>query len=64
MSPLSKVLLGLLTILPHYYLAQAARFPAPFLEPFLEERQASAVPDYVITYGMQQFHHYGPAGQA
>ena len=61
MSPSFKALLCLLTVLPHYNLAQAARFPAPLLEPLLEERQASTVPDYVITYGRQQSHHDGPA---
>ena len=64
MSPSFNVLLGLLTILLHYCLAQAARFPAPLLEPLLEERQASTVPDFVTTYGMQQSHHDGPALQA
>ena len=63
MSPSLNVLLGLLTVLPLYRLAQAARFPAPLLEPLLEERQASTVPDYVVNYGMQQSHHDVPAVQ-
>lgn len=64
MSPSLNVLLGLLATLPHCFLAQASNFPVPFLEPLLEERQASTVPDYVITYGMQQSHQDDLAVQA
>ena len=63
MSPSLNVLLGLLPILPFHRLAQAARFPAPLLAPLIQERQASTVPDYVITYSMQQSHHAVPAVQ-
>lgn len=64
MSPSLNALLGLLATLAHCYLAQAVRFPVPLLEPLLEERQASAVPDFVITYGMQQSHRDGLAVRA
>ena len=64
MSPSLNVLLGLLAALVHIDFAQAARFPVPLLEPLLEERQASTVPDFVITYGMQQSHRDGLTVQA
>ena len=64
MSPSLNVLLGLLATLPNCYLAQAVRFPVPLLEPLLEERQTSTVPDYVMTYGIQLSHRRGLAVQA
>jgi hypothetical protein len=50
MSPSSQIWLGLLAGLSQ--LRQVSS--TPFLIPFLEERQASTVPDFVSTYGMQK----------
>lgn len=46
----SNVLLGLLAAASQLHHASPMAFPAPLLE----ERQASTVPDFVSTYGMQK----------
>ena len=52
MSPSSQMWLGLLVGLSQ--LRQISS--TPFIIPFLEERQASTVPDFVSSYGMQKYY--------